>query len=125
MLDEYADSNTGDIIVQLWGLARWPDCDCDSLSIGIGPYMSVSTTCRLHSGGAKVGPAGARAPAVKTCAPAVPRQLAGSLGGESRDSSSQPVDSNKSYLIIGSLQTYLSLTCLSLSGTIGVTVKVT
>ena len=29
----------------------------------------------LHSGGAKGGPAGARAPAVKPCAPAVPRQL--------------------------------------------------
>ena len=29
----------------------------------------------LSSGGAKGGPAGARAPAVKPCAPAVPRQL--------------------------------------------------
>jgi len=37
------------------------------------------------SGGAKVGPAGARAPAVKTCAPAV----GWSLNGESGDSSSQ------------------------------------
>jgi len=37
------------------------------------------------SGGAKVGPAGARALAVKTCAPAV----GWSLGGESKDSSSQ------------------------------------
>lgn len=32
-------------------------------------------TLQVHSGGAKVGPAGARAPAVKACAPAVPRQL--------------------------------------------------
>ena len=31
---------------------------------------------QTRSGGAKVGPAGARAPAVKICAPAVPRQLA-------------------------------------------------
>ena len=32
--------------------------------------------CELsNSGGAKGGPAGARAPAVRPCAPAVPRQL--------------------------------------------------
>ena len=43
-----------------------------------------------------MAPAGARDPAVKTCAPAV----GWSLGGESRDSSSQ-LTAKKSYLIIG------------------------
>jgi len=43
-----------------------------------------------NSGGAKVGPAGARAPAVKTCAPAVPRQLAGSWAKRQQ----QPVDTD-------------------------------
>ena len=42
-----------------------------------------------------MGPAGARAPAVKTCAPAV----GWSLNGESRDSSSQ-LTAKKCYLII-------------------------
>jgi len=39
----------------------------------------------VSSGGAKVAPAGARAPAVKTCAPAV----GWSLNGEGGDNSSQ------------------------------------
>ena len=35
----------------------------------------VDDNTYLLSGGAKVGPDGARSPAVKPCAPAVPRQL--------------------------------------------------
>ena len=66
---------------------------------------------QLCSGGAKVGPAGARAPAVKICAPAVPRQLAGRWAERVQQ---QPVDSKKSYLIIG---TNLSFT-FNLSATV-------
>jgi len=58
-----------------------------------------------NSGGAKVEPAWARAPAVKTCAPAV----GWLLNGESRDSSSQ-LTAKKSYLTIGT--NFSILTCL-------------
>jgi len=43
----------------------------------VSSYAPLFCSFRLCSGGAKVGPAGTRALAVKTCAPAVPRQLAG------------------------------------------------
>jgi len=63
-----------------------------------GGWLECSLICDArYSGGAKVGPAGARAraraPAVKTCAPAVPQQLAGRWA-ESRDSSIQLTEKN-------------------------------
>ena len=76
----------------------WGPGPTGTMPVGIVllPCPSLSRGGGSGSGGAKVGPAGSRALAVKTCAPAV----GWSLGGESRDSSSQ-LTAKKSYLMIG------------------------